>query len=646
MSPRCWCHWVLAFVLMTGCGVPDSPSSTSGGASASGGKLFRWSGQVVTSDKAIIFVHGYRLDIPTTGPSQQLLESIFSFKVANFEFLGQESFGKPTSELVEYWFYGYYPQQSSETIAADLAAKIQNHPDLRGKQIAVIGYSQGGLVCWLLDQDYHLIKGGVLLGAPILGTPLANKSLRDAAVRRIISVSSISDKLINLLDRFAQEVAGLEQDHSETGQAQSKLVLYAGQIDPCSSAKLTVNFLDSMGDWVTQGDRMQTSNRRFAEAGALVISQCAWRGRTATDRQSDGIIPVSSATGVGIGTGSRIWVGYDHYDLLTGRLELDLDRATLEWIDQVLQLSPEFPEEENIPALPDIEISTPDLLTKAKFAYIQNSSLVLSDADWQEVGRIDSGEPYAYPRFSPDGKSLVFTLSSQDTKQVCQLEGSDITAVTTGWYADFSPNGEWLAYQDAEGLCIIRLADKQPQCVVRKTDLLCPPIWVTKGWVGRIYFISRSADEKTNLYVVSPRARDKELSSVDIVAHNCLSVFLARGAINGVVAVSGDSSRQKFAVISNLLQSDISLELQSGSEEMSFSWDKLDFKASIVDPLPIQSAVLDQTDDYALYLETESGIYLFSITSEWEIDGVNFDYDLSEVCPGAHQLDINPAASK
>lgn len=631
-----------------------------------GGQLFRWSQQTATSDKVILFVHGRRSDIPATGPSQQLLESTFSFKVINFEFLGQESFGKPTSQLAEYWFYGYYPQQSPEIIAADLAAKIQNHPGLRGKQIAVIGYSQGGLVCWLLDQRYHLIRGGVLLGAPILGTPLSNKPIRDAAVHRIVSARAIADRLINFLDQFTEGAAGFERAYPETGRARSKLALYAGRI---LSSPLNVDILDTFIDmgWAKLGRMMETSNRRFARFSALVISRCDWRERQTADRQSDGTIPVSSATGVGIQVDSRmIWEEYDHFGLLTGgMLDFALDRATLDWLDQVLHLGPEFAEEDGvpqlpydtpawpnleIPELPEISLSQADLLSY-RFAYIHNGNPAFTNQGWSANYELDMGGSCSYPRFASDGKSLVFTAETNGNSAIYRLTGNpQAEPVVAGRYADFSPNGEWLAYEGAAGLCTWRFSKSREYCLVKNVQLVCPPLWVTKGLLGRIYFVAKAGDGSTNLYVVSPRARNKDLGDVDIVLSNCQGLFLARGLVSGVVAIGKQGDGYRLSIVSNWWQSNISFEIHPAEDDSeSFAWDGLNFDWYTDQSISIQSAVLDQDDNYALYLElsdevTETpGIYLFSLIGGLNDFSWDFDYELSEVASHACNLDLNPA---
>ncbi len=627
------------------------------------GVLYRWSGQTVSSDKVILFVHGRRMDISDAGPDLSLLESIFSFKITNFESIGRdELFGQSTSAIAEYWFYGYYPQQSPEVIAADLAQQIQANPDLRGKQIAVVGYSEGGLVCWLLDQRYDLIEGGVLLGAPILGTPLANKPIRDAAVQQIVSERTIADQLINFLNQFTAGAGDLKRDYSETGQPRSELAFYAGRI---LSAPLRVDVLDIIIDRAKWGRMMETSNRRMARLTALIISQCRWREQQTTDWQSDGTIPVSSATCGGIAN-SVIWEEYDHYDLLTGAGGTALDRATLQWLDQVLRLGPEFAETDDLPQLPDdnsvwpnldipelpeINLSQTDLLSY-RFAYIHNGNPAFTNQDWSSSYELEMGGNCSYPRFAPDGKSLVFTAETDGISAIYRLTGNpQAEPIVTGRYADFSPNGKWLTYEGSEGLCTWRFSKQEQYCIVENVRLICPPLWVVKGLLGRIYFAAQADDGSTNLYVVSPRARHKTLSELDIVTPNCQGLFVTRGWVSGVVAINSVTNGYRLAIVSNVLQANISFEIDLATDGTeSFAWDGLNFTWATNQASLIQSAVLDQTDSYALYLEFTDettgipGIYLFNLQAELSGTSLNFNYQINEVADCATQLDLNPAA--
>lgn len=638
---------------------------------ASPGQLWQWSQQAATCNKVIIFVHGRRLDIPTTGPSQALVESIFSFKLVNFESVGREYFGKPTSALAEYWFYGYYPQQSPEAIAADLAQQIQTNPKLHGKQIAVVGYSQGGLVCWLLDQRYSLIEGGALLGAPILGSPLADKSVRDDAVHKLVPIESWASKLSNFLDRLSEGSVELDKGYPESGKPKSQLMLCAGQIQPCSAGIFTRNFLDELGNWAATGPAWQTSNKRFAEVAALIIANSVWRNNSVTDKQSDGIVPVSSATCNGTAN-SQVWNEYDHYELLTGAgLELTPDREILNWLNQVLHLGPEFatgdsippfPESSSstfldldIPALPEIDLSQTDLLSY-RFAYIHDGKLALTNRNWSNQVEFETGGECSYPRFAPNGKSLVFTTDVNGNAGIYRLTGSPRPErVVDGRWADFSPNGRWLTYQGSAGLSTYRFSKSREYCLVKNVQLVCPPLWVTKGWLGRIYFVARANDGSTNLYVVSPRARNKDLKDVDKVVSNCQGLFLTRGLISGVVAISQQNDSYKLSVVSNWLQSAISFEIsptQDGMNMFESDWSRWQFDWSTGQCSGFRSALLDSEDQYALYLEMTDqttnvpGIYLFSFKRELNGFSLKDSYNVNNIVTSACHLDLNPAASK
>ena len=642
---RCW-FWIcsISLLLFLGC----SGKNHSGSAGVPG--LYLWSRQPTASSqsqKAILFIHGRRGNVP----DQNVLEELFAFKLANLDALGKERFGCRTSELAKFWLYAYNPQQPVDQIAADLASAIRANSELSDNQIAVVAYSEGGVVAWLLDQSYEgLIKGGVLLGAPILSTPLAHPAVRNAAIQEIVP-SALQDYAISAFETGTLGTEFLQPIHYEDCTAKSDLAMFAGQVEPLNPSHIVADLI--MGYSALLND--QQPNREAAKLGALLIQHSVWNYTTSCQfpngykdswcLESDGVVPVASALW-GAGDNCRIWSSYDHYDLLTGQGALELDQATLDQLDHVLQLMPPFLSGGDIPALPEITITLPMPLSKARFAYTLDGQVYLADKDWS-ANPISAFGGASYPRFSPDSSKLVWTQATADAEGIYLLEGAAAKAVATtavARYADFSPNGKWLVYQGGDELRIKLLSEQQELCIVKGVELVCPPLWVTKGLVGRIYFVSQSPDGITDLYVVSPRARNKTLSELEMVTPNCSSIFLARGMISGVVASSGTALNPRFTVVSKLLQANISLELQSGVNTPSFSWDNLSFKIGIADPLLVQSAVLDQSDDYALYVDTNTGIQLFSITAQMGLNGLTCDYALDEICPGAHQLDINPAA--
>jgi pimeloyl-ACP methyl ester carboxylesterase len=610
--------------------------------------LYLWSRQPAHSaPKVILFIHGRRGIVP----DQATLEELFSFKLDNLDLLGEEQFGCRTSKLAKFWLYEYNSQQPVDQIAADLAAAIRANAELSSSQIAVVAYSEGGVVAWLLDQNYEgLISGGVLLGAPLLSTPLAHPDVRNAAIQEVVP-NDLQEYAISVFDSEVLSTEFLQPLYFEDCEAKSDLAMFAGRIDPLNSRHISANLI--MG-YSTRLNHQQPT-REAAKLAALLIQHSVWDYTTDCQfpsgyeedwcHESDGVVPVASALW-GTGRYYRIWPDYNHYDLLTGQGARDLDQATLEHLDRVLHLAPEFPEDSSIPSLPEISIFSAQPLAEARFAYVLNGQLILADAAWQSLTTISTEGVSSFPRFSSDGSNLVWTQTVTNESGIYLLKDTDAvaTAIASGYYADFSPNGDWLVYQSSDELRIMSLSADQPeQCVIKGVDLICPPLWVTQGLVGKIYFVSRSANGTTDLYVVSPRVRDRELSPVDIVVANCTSIFLARGMINGIVAGSGTVLTPRFDLVSNSLLTNFSCEFQNDAEAPLFSWDKLDFMINTPDPVPVRAVTLDQADNFALYVETDLGIQLFSVTVDIGWKGVYCeDPRWDEVCPGAHQLDINP----
>lgn len=649
------CYLLLGLVLwLCGCGAPAPlPNSNPTPDLAMGsGQLFRWSQQTAVCSKKLLFIHGrFLTDTNPNGQTHEAVEELFSAKLNQLDWVCKEQLSKPLSEVVEVWYYTYNTHQDATKITADLARLLQQHPEFRNSEICVVGFSEGGVVTWLLDQHYRLIKGGILLGAPILSTPLANPALVDQAARRVMP-SSLVNRLTPVINWLLGGSDNLTSEYP--GTAKSELMMFAGRIPLPNPPNITLDLMDAVMEWVDSGKYgygPQGSNREAAEIGAILINAADWRSGEPQDKQSDGLVPISSA--ISGSSHYRIWSGYDHYDLLGGIDDLVLDRATFEWVDHVLGLCPEFAEETNIPALPEIQVEIPNLLANAKFAYIQSGQVCLADENWGNPKIISAIGTSYYPRFNGTGTKLVWTQTVQSFSDLYVLDGGVARSVTSdgvSWYADFSPNGEWLTYQSAGELVIHRLTDNTRYIVMDEVNLIAPPLWINAGLTGWIYFSHRDTNDQINLYRVSPRERSILLSETELVAENCQSTFLVRGgALGGILAIQNQSDgAQRIWIVSNSLASPFTLEIKTG-EELAIlpSDDQTSVTLQLDRAYSIESAAIELRGiwPYVYWVDTagdQLGIYYLDVPAYLQNDNPQFEEIFKLVAPDAYHLDLKP----
>ena len=662
---RYWfCALAINILILVGCGSNHSQGSGVPG-------LYRWSGQpATTSHKVILFIHGRRGKVPT----QREVEELFSPKILNINELGKDKFGCPTSDRAQFWFCAYYPQQPVSTIVADLASAIRSNRELSGAEIAVIAHSEGGVIAWLLDQQTDLIKGGVLLGAPMLSTPLAHPDSRDSAIRKIVP-ASLADLAIS---KFESGVLGTEYlvpKWYESCSAKSNLLMFAGQIDPMTPSGIGIQLMMSYSTLVNDG----RPNREVASFGALLIDRSDWSCDAECDfpdgyqeewcHQSDGVVPVASAIW-GAGINYRIWPTYDHYDLLSGQGSLELDIATLDHLDQVLHLMPESPSSDVIPSLPEIDIFTPQPLANARFVYVLNNQLVLANESWQTLQIVSAEGVSSFPQFSSDGSKLVWTQTAASGEGIYFLQNDTniATIIVSGSYASFSPDDDQLVWQQGQQLMTRDLSSNEDVCVLNGINLACPPIWITSGLIRRIYFVNRDSNGSDNLYWVSPAERGTELTTAALVQENCSRIFPTRGELRGVVAVksqtnaSGQIDSEKIWLVCAPWHAQMSLEIAATDGSTGFSYDGPNWMLQLNEGFGFSSAAVDW--EQGLYLEGiangQTGIHYLDVwnltlqasplsgfLSKFFSESSQPEVDLSTmfmlVVPDGSQLDIKTA---
>lgn len=306
---------MFCLLILSACGGRQDKGPVSLGS----GRLAKWSNQTIKSNKKVIFVHGYYRDIEDPyGLTLGQMEIEFSPKLENLDSLGTELFGCKTTELVEYWFYGYNPEQDINKIADDLANLIVGNRNFNNAHVAVIGYSQGGIVSWLLDQRHDLIDGGVILAAPILSTPLAHKSIRDNAIKSVYPISN--QPIISAFNQLSGSIEHLQTVYLESGQSKSELLFMVGYIDipPANAWTRNVDLVDAL---LAECDSLFgniSNTRQLLEIGSTLIGASEWDDCGGSDCFSDGIVPIYSAY-PGVSENIQLWSDYDHIDLLSGR---------------------------------------------------------------------------------------------------------------------------------------------------------------------------------------------------------------------------------------------------------------------------------------------------------------------------------------
>lgn len=635
---------IFCMLILNSCGGQDK-----GFVSLGEGRLVRWSGQIVDSSKKIIFIHGYCRDIQDPyGLTLPEMESDFSPKLENLDILGTESFGHKTTEVVEYWFYGYNPRQDIGKIAADLMELIRKNRNFNDAQIALVGYSQGGVIAWLIDQRSNLICGGVILGAPILSTPLVHKGIRDAAIKSVYPVANQS--IITAFDQLSGSIEHLQITYLESEQAKSDLLFMVGRINIPSDDAWTrnVDLVDALlaecDDWLSN-----TSNsRQLFEVGSTLIDASDWDNCNEDECFSDGVVPVNSAC-VGGNGNFQIWKDYDHIDLMSGKGDFNIDRATLQHLGKVLDLFPKFVEAD-LPLLPELEIhfsNKGSVWDWIKFAYVINGSLFITDADWDRKELVYSGKN-CYPRFGSN-HCLTWTNLTNNNFNLCIWREEDVIQRNSdsSKYASFSISDKELVYQLGGDLIIHNLASDKSHVLVHDVNLIAPPVLVQNKSSYKIYFANQEVDKTINLYSISSKVSNKYLANAQIVATNCSVPFLATGLFNGVVVVSNiGKSHQLIKVVSGgKLVSNISIDI-TRSDMYEISGTTKGIKLKLAEEFKFNSMVFDAEYGH-LYLVgsvgSVDGLWLLDINRIIVSNNASWDEIFYLVLPKVEYIDIKLA---
>jgi len=561
-----WC----LLVMLAGCNPPAPPPGVPGN-----GRLQKWSHQAQESPKKIIVVQSKVETEDPNGLTLPQAERFFATKINNLNYLGTELIGMPMFDATELWFYNYYPNQDIAKIATDLETLVSENSHFDNSLIYALGYSQGGVVLWVLDQRCPgRVAGGDVVGAPVLSTPLAQPAVRAEAISAVFPV--LGKALNHVFENLTGELSYLELMYPETGRPNGDLQFIAGRIatPPTDVFRRNFNLVDaatSINNFLT-GVR---DDRQFAELGSYLMQSASWRSGSRDDKTGDGVVPVSSATLDGA-VPNVVLEDYDHLDLLSGKGDLVLDRIIAEHIVAVLDLAPKWvvtdlPE---TPEMIELNDTADSALAWGKFAYINeiDQRMWVADEDWARTFRMPISGEHSWPRFSPDNQSLVFGLADGGRANLYRWHGDwagPISFDGVSRLADFSPNGQWLAYQADNRLVIHSLTNQRRYPVVSGAELVIPPIWTVENLAGQIYFTHRVSDEAFDIYHVSPRQRDVALSEVECVQTNCRYLFVVRGGPAGIVALSApqalsDGGREQWiTVISGLASTHLSLRVST-----------------------------------------------------------------------------------
>lgn len=616
------------------------------------GNMWLWSKQIADSRKKIVFIPGCINTNDPNGLDQVGLEYYFDIKVKNLDSIGVGKFGVQTSALAEYWFFGYYAGQKLSNVADDLYAAINENSRFRGNcAVAVVAHSQGATICWILDQRHpDCLAGGALLGGPHLSTPAAHKDVRDRAVIKTFPL--LHDKLIPLFDQLAIGTEQLMASYQESGMPNSQLKFYAGRISSPSSGfwERNTNLLDALlAAEGFMGRNGASDNRQFAELGATIITQSEWGTGSEWDKQSDGLVPVSSAVLNGQVPNYQVLDGYDHWDLLSGKGDLTLDREILDWLDYVLKLKPGWVETD-LPNTPDI-IELPnevnDALVWARFVYVDAAGkLTLTDSDWEKTYTLPIAGVHSSPQFNDEGTSLAFDVNNDDCSNIYLLSGAAAKQISfdgQSRYPAWSPDGKWLAYQDSTDLLIHRLADNQRYTVAKVAALTSSPVWTVSGINGRLYFVNQNRE----LRWVSPRER--KTNSTNLVQANCSQPFLVKSPLKGMIVIGPGTAAdsQRVTVVTGVLADHLSVEVRYDPAKWNIKQNDANILLTLDHQFNFTEAAYDPTYNH-LYLVGEWdkvwGIYLLDIQAF--LDCSKPDPNLTDffllIREGASQLAIRP----
>ncbi|MBN2585033.1 hypothetical protein JXA59_00045 [Patescibacteria group bacterium] len=637
--------WFVLVCGLVGC-TGGQPSIVSPGT----GRLVRWSEQKVDSPYKLVLLPGCVDTADPNGMNPREVEDYFDQLIKNLNLLGVELLNELTFDLVELWLGSYYPNQPIDKIARDVADAIANNRHFDNSCVAIVGHSEGGVVVWLIDQRHDVIAGGVLLGAPILSTPVAIKPIRDAAVTKVFPVAH--SRLIPIFDQIALGTEQLTTSYPETGQPHSRLMFFAGAIKaPLATfwqRNLTLlDVLAGRGDTLLNGMR---DNRQLAELGALIIANSDWQGNERLALVSDGFVTVPSATLDGVVANYCVWQGYDHWDMISGKGELALHRAILEWLIKVWGLRKIWVETD-LPATPDI-IELPNetngALTWVRFAYIDaDDRLTLTDDNWDRSYVVPILGVHGHPQFDDVGTSLVFDVDDNGACNIYVLSDGVIRQISFDGRSRcpaWSPNERWLTYQNSGDLLIHNLTRDERCVVVTGVELLAPPVWTASRLRGRLYFVN-TANE---LRWTSPRQREGVATT--LVQANCSQPFLAEGVVGGIVVISPGSidQSQQITVVTGLLATHLSAEIRYDPEQWGIQQDGTEVVLTLDHHFNFVEAAYDSEYNH-LYLVGEwndvQGIYLLDVQAF--LDCAKPNPGLSEffllICEGASQLAIKPS---
>lgn len=609
------------------------------------GALVKWSEQKMESDKKIIFIHGLNMGVENyQGSILQKVEKDFDLKLMNLNSLGSEYFGKKTIELVECWFYIYNTQQDIEKIANDLAILIRDNGKFKNAQIALVGYSQGGVVAWLIDQRYNLINGGVILGAPILSTPLAHKEILGKALNDVYPIAGESIK--NGLASLADRVEHLSVSYPESGQAKSNLLFMIGSISIPSKNALSRNWA-LMETVINEGDYLvgnASSKRKLLEVGSLLIDSADWGKCKEGSCFSDGAVPVCSAAP---NSEAKMieWKDYDHEELLSGKGDFSLDRATVRHLGEVLDLFPKFMEAD-LPLLPELEIhfSKSSVWDWIKFAYIVDGKLFVTDEDWYRKELVYSGKN-CYPRFGSN-QCLTWTNLDNNSFNLCIWQKEDVIQrnSNSSKYASFSPSNEELVCQYTNDLVGFNLASGKSRVLVQDVNLIAPPVLVKNKSSYKIYFANQEIDGTINLRSTNSNTDNEYLIDTQVLVKNCSIPFLATGDFKGLVVISdiGISHQLIKVVTGGKLISNISIDItKSDRREISGTTKRI--KLKLLEEFRFNSMVFDSEYGH-LYLVgsvgNDNGVWLLDIRRIIVSSNAGWDEVFYSILLGVEAMDI------
>lgn len=654
-----------------------SASASDNSVPPNSGRLVRWSGKSNESGIKLIFIHGCDAN-PLSGGNWEKAETRFCTMVNGLNALSKEQFKMLLSDFVELWFYEYNSNQEINKLADDLANLISRNPSFVDSKIAIIGYSQGGVVLWELMQHHSgLIEGGICLGAPIMSTPIAHKDVRDKAVQKLFP--RLYKLLIPLYDKLAKGTNQLDFHRDmPMPMPPSNIFLFAGLHKPpiysgwlARFATFVRRYTDLLDAMVAAGGNFFTEMkdpRQFADVMSMIIYRSEWSGGTDWDRLSDGLVPISSAFAGATREDDRrrLFKSYNHFQLLAGQGDFNIERALLDCLDQILGLTSKaiLPFDLDLPPLPELgnlveQYSQTSPLSGAEFAYIRSADqqLYIADKNWQREFVMPMVGINMYPQFHPQKPELVWSIDWHGFSNVFMWQKNgvhviDMEHVNQNRLASFSPNGKWLAYQSGDELVALNFKSGKRRSLVKGINLASPPVWTAEWLTGKIYFANQSSDGRVDLYQVSPRWRKaRDITEVPPIATNCGSPHLVRGWLGGVITTqsewdnSGNLIVQRIILVSGILKGHYSMEIRvNATGNNTISSDGRQTILEINQGIRVETVALDRNANCLYFVDTLAGspdIYKLELSLLTSDEEISFEALLSKQLEGAGQLDIN-----